>query len=82
MTTEPRVAARTRFLRALARWIGVWQWTIVVALVVTALGLVPSLIGIVALGGVVWVPIVVLSLWGRMLDETMQFRSDVQEGPW
>ncbi|MEO0820383.1 MAG: hypothetical protein AAF074_08150 [Pseudomonadota bacterium] len=70
-----------RFVRRLELSVRIWMWLIGIAVLVTLLGIVPSLVGIVALMGPVWVPIALLIFWGRMLDETMHLRSDMEDGP-
>ncbi|MDH3668627.1 MAG: hypothetical protein OEN23_17010 [Paracoccaceae bacterium] len=81
MTTDAaRPTPRTRFLVSLIRWVRAWLICILGGLVLTGAGIFPTAISVVALMGVVWVPIVVLTLWGRMLDEVMHPRSDLEEG--
>ena len=71
---------QVRFLLMLARWMRLWIACIAIALVSTLFGLFPTVISVFALLGPIWVPIVVLILWGRMLDQTMHPRSDVEDG--
>jgi hypothetical protein len=77
----PPKTPRFKFLTALERWFRVWLICILAALGVTIFGIFPTVISIVALMGAIWVPIVVLALWGRMLDETMRPHSDLEDHP-
>ncbi|MEM6549730.1 MAG: hypothetical protein AAF713_18570 [Pseudomonadota bacterium] len=70
-----------RFLRACERTLRIWVWLLGVAILLALFGLVPSLIGVAALLGVVWIPILLLIFWGRLLDETLHMRSDMEDGP-
>ena len=68
--TAPR-APVLRFLTALAGWMRFWLAAIAVAILLTLFGAFPTAISVVAMTGVLWVPIVVLILWGRLLDDLM-----------
>ncbi len=70
-----------RFAGALAVWMRVWLWALGIGFVLALFGIAPTAIGVIALTGPVWMAIVALVLWGRMLDETMRPRSDMEEGP-
>ncbi|MEM8793310.1 MAG: hypothetical protein AAGE80_16935 [Pseudomonadota bacterium] len=58
-----------------------WFWICGLALAGSIFGLSPTWMSVLAFGGVAWIPITALVLWGRWLDETMHFRSDEDEGP-
>jgi hypothetical protein len=62
------------------RLIRLWVWVLGAGMAAVLLGLSPSVLAAVGLLGVVWVPIVALVLWGRLLDETMPFRGDGDRG--
>ncbi|MEM7497226.1 MAG: hypothetical protein AAF371_04445 [Pseudomonadota bacterium] len=51
-----------------------WVWLIGGGIVMAILGIAPSIIVILALLGVVWMPIMALILWGRLLDEMVPVR--------
>ncbi len=70
-----------RFARALTVWVRVWLWALGIGFVLALLGIAPSAVGIVALTGPLWMVIVALVLWGRMLDELLRPRSDMEDGP-
>lgn len=70
-----------RFVQSLERWVRVWLQLLVVALVLSVLGITPTAISLAAIMGPVWIIIVLLVLWGRMLDEIMNPRSDLEDGP-
>ncbi len=81
MTTDAaHPSPRQRFLASLIRWVRAWLVCIGAGLVLTVIGIFPTAISVAALMGVVWIPIVVLTLWGRMLDEVMHPRSDLEDG--
>lgn len=70
-----------RFVRRLEPVVRVWLWALGIGFCLALFGIAPSVIGVIALTGPIWVIIIVLVLWGRMLDETMHFRSDMEDGP-
>lgn len=72
---------QARFLTALERCVRIWFWTCVIAVVIWAFGFRPTWFSVVAFFGPVWVPIVALVLWGRMLDKLLNLRSDAEDGP-
>lgn len=76
-TTSPRA----RFFRGFERFVRVWFWVCILALIGSILGLSPTWMSVLAFGGVIWIPIAALVLWGRWLDEIMHFRSDQDDGP-
>ncbi|HSF96873.1 MAG TPA: hypothetical protein VLA52_17740 [Thermohalobaculum sp.] len=83
MRIEPDTAAPApllRFLTSLERWVRGWLVCIAAALVLAVAGLMPTVFSVVAMLAVLWLPIVVLTLWGRMLDEMMHPRSDMEDG--
>ena len=58
-----------------------WCWCLGLALVLAIAGVFPSLFGVMGFLGLAWVPVVVLVLWGRLLED-MGFRPpDTSEGP-
>ncbi len=85
MPTDPRWQDQDtpgrRFARALAVWVRVWLWALGIGFVLALFGIAPTAIGVFALAGPVWVVIVTLVLWGRMLDEMLRPRSDMEDGP-
>ena len=72
---------RMRFLMGLERCARIWLWICIAGLVGTIFGINPSWISVLALTGPLWVPIVALILWGRWIDEFMNFRWDQDDGP-
>ena len=70
-----------RFVEALDLALRIWLWALGIGFALALLGIAPSAIGVAALTGPVWLLIAVLVLWGRMLDETMRPRSDLEDGP-
>ncbi|MEM9044332.1 MAG: hypothetical protein AAGC81_06535 [Pseudomonadota bacterium] len=72
---------REKFVIGLERVVRVWLWTCILGLAGSIIGLNPTWISVLAFGGVLWVPVVALILWGRWLDEILHFRSDESDGP-
>ena len=72
---------RRRFYTRLERFVRVWVWLLGAAIVLALFGLVPTWITVAAHLGPVWVGIAALVLWGRWLDETMHWHSDMEDGP-
>ncbi|MEM9146723.1 MAG: hypothetical protein AAGC57_11025 [Pseudomonadota bacterium] len=70
-----------RFVRRVEPVVRVWFWALCIAFPLALFGIAPTVIGIVALTGPLWVALLALVHWGRMLDETMHFRSDMEDGP-
>lgn len=62
-----------RFLLRVERVIRAWCWFLGIGLVLAAAGILPSLFGVIGFLGLAWVPIVLLILWGRLLED-MGFR--------
>lgn len=71
----------TRFARAVEIALRLWLWALGIGFALALIGIAPTVIGVAALTGPLWLVIAVLVLWGRMLDETMRPRSDMDEGP-
>ena len=82
MTIERETTPEMRFLLRTQRWVRVWFWCLMVALGMAVIGIWPSMIAVIAMLGVAWVPILVLVFWGRWLDEIISPRSDHEDGPW
>jgi len=86
MSAPPRAplsegrAARMRFLLRLERLVRFWVWVLGAGIVAVLWGLAPSVLAVVAIMGVVWVPIVALVLWGRLLDDMVPWRRDGEGG--
>ncbi|MEM6677193.1 MAG: hypothetical protein AAF675_04890 [Pseudomonadota bacterium] len=78
---NPREAAVTRFLIRLAGLMRGWLWLIGAGIVMVLIGVMPSVFVILAMLGVVVVPILVLCLWGRLLDEMVTHRRN-RDGGW
>ncbi|MEM1277877.1 MAG: hypothetical protein AAGH74_15240 [Pseudomonadota bacterium] len=72
---------RMRFLNGLERLVQLWLWICVLGLIGSLFGLNPTWMSLLAFGGVIWVPLVALVLWGRWLDEILNFQSDETRGP-
>ncbi|MEM9097652.1 MAG: hypothetical protein AAGC79_03945 [Pseudomonadota bacterium] len=72
---------RMRFLIGLERLVRLWLWICVLGLIGLLFGLNPTWMSLLAFGGVIWVPLVALVLWGRWLDEILNFQSDETRGP-
>ncbi|MEL6217400.1 MAG: hypothetical protein AAFR79_02870 [Pseudomonadota bacterium] len=70
-----------RFVRRVEPVFRFWVWILGIGFVLALFGIAPTVIGIVALTGPIWVVILVLVYWGRMLDETLNLRSDMEDGP-
>ncbi|MEM6358024.1 MAG: hypothetical protein AAF844_20390 [Pseudomonadota bacterium] len=66
--------ATQRFLIRCEGTLRVWLWLLGGGVVMALLGIAPSLIVMLALLGVVWVPILVLVFWGRLLDDMVPHR--------
>ncbi|MBY8974784.1 hypothetical protein KHP62_03125 [Rhodobacteraceae bacterium NNCM2] len=84
MTTDRRIgkiSPRARFLASMERCVRWWFHIALFALVLGLFDIRPTLVGILAYSGPIWVAIMGLVYWGRMLDETMNFRSDHEDGP-
>ena len=62
-----------RFLLRCERVVGFWVGCLGIALLLAAVGIFPSLVALAGFLGVAWVPVVVLILWGRLLED-MGFR--------
>ena len=58
-----------RFVVRAERVIRAWCWCLGVALVLALVGVMPSLFGVIGFLGLAWVPIVLLILWGRLLED-------------
>ncbi|MEL6336363.1 MAG: hypothetical protein AAFS07_00430 [Pseudomonadota bacterium] len=71
-----------RFLLACLNLVRTWQWLLGAAILAALVGVAPSVFVIIAILGVVWVPILVLVFWGRLLDEMVPSRRDKSDGPW
>ncbi|MEM7528800.1 MAG: hypothetical protein AAF416_14170 [Pseudomonadota bacterium] len=67
-------SARARFLLRCRGLMRVWLCLIGAGIVVALIGIAPSVVIVMALMGVVWVPIVVLVFWGRLLDDMVPVR--------
>ena len=83
MRTDPpyRNEHVQRFLMRCAGLFRLWCWFLGAALVLAVVGVFPSLIGIIGFLGVAWVPVVLLILWGVLLED-MGFRPpDIGDGP-
>jgi len=78
---HPRPRYLLRFLRSTETLFRIWLWCIGIGFCLAVIGIAPSVIGVVALVGPLWVIIFVLIFWGRMLDDMIQPRSDLDEGP-
>ena len=72
---------KTRFLAGMEGLVRLWLWTAILGFVGAMFGLNPTWMSILAYGGLLWVPLVALVLWGRWLDEILNFRSDHEDGP-
>ncbi|WP_285673473.1 hypothetical protein [Paralimibaculum aggregatum] len=70
-----------RLAGALETCLRLWLWALGIGFALALVGIAPTAIGVAALTGPVWLVIAALVFWGRMLDETMQPRSDLEEGP-
>ena len=70
---------RLRFALSLAWWMRIWLISIGAAMVLTLFGFYPTVISLFAQMGIFWMPIVVLVLWGRLLDE-MIYGRDMEDG--
>ena len=62
-----------RFLLSCERLVAVWTACLGLALVLGVLGFLPSLFGVIGFLGLAWVPVLLLILWGRLLED-MGFR--------
>ncbi|MEO1274094.1 MAG: hypothetical protein AAFV96_01490 [Pseudomonadota bacterium] len=74
MSEPMRTGATQRFLLRCEGTLRAWLWLVGGGVVMAALGFVPSLFVTLALLGVVWVPILVLIFWGRLLDDLVPHR--------
>lgn len=70
-----------RFLVAMERMVRIWAWSLIAAAVLTIFGVFPTAISVVAHLGPLWLVIGALIFWGRMLDEVMRPRSDMEDDP-
>ena len=62
-----------RFLLRAERVIRAWCWFLGLGLLLAVVGILPSLVGVIGFLGLAWVPVVLLVLWGRLLED-MGFR--------
>jgi hypothetical protein len=77
---DPHGAARRRFLLRCEALMHVWLWVLAGGIVMTAIGLRPSVLAVSGLLGILWVPIFLLIFWARLLDDTLWLRGDGNGG--